>query len=194
MSRQAQQFADEQIAAVEASEMTTTDKQGKINAIMTALQNRLKEIENQRKAAIEQARNDAVRQQRRQGNYAGGMIKEYATGSLVPGDGSRDSVLAKLTPGEYVIRKAMVKKYGEAMLNDINTGSFSIPKYKVASFGSGKIESGKGKTEINAPVYNTYSVNVNVPNANVNADEVANKVMHRIRSMDNASVRNYRGF
>ena len=194
MSREAQQFADQQISAVEASEMTVTDKQAKINQIMTNLQNKLKQIEDQRKAAIEQARQDATRQQRRQGNYAGGMIKQYSTGSLVPGDGSRDSVLAKLTPGEYVIRKSMVKKYGEALLNDINTGSFSIPKYKVASFGSGNLDSGKTKTEINAPVYNTYSVNVNVPNANVNADEVANKVMHRIRSMDSASVRNYRGF
>ena len=55
--------------------------------------------------------------------YAGGPI-HFATGNLVPGAGGQDSVDASLTPGEFVIRRAMVDKYGLPMLQEINAGSF----------------------------------------------------------------------
>ena len=55
---------------------------------------------------------------------AGGMIKGYRSGGTV----GRDSVPAMLTPGEFVVRKAMVGKYGIPMLQSINQGSFSDEK------------------------------------------------------------------
>lgn len=58
-----------------------------------------------------------------QAKYAGGPI-HFATGNLVPGTGGMDSVSASLTPGEFVIRRAMVEKYGLPMLQEINAGSF----------------------------------------------------------------------
>jgi len=124
------------------------------------------------------------------GMAAGGNVK-----GIVSGDGSRDSVLKKLTPGEFVVRKAMVNKYGKSFMSDINTGSFQMPKYKVSSSVSMASGASGGTTaDTVSPVYNTYSVNVNVPNANINADEVAQKVMYKIKSMDSGSVRSYNGF
>ena len=46
----------------------------------------------------------------------------FATGGIVPGVGNTDSVPAMLTPGEFVIRKSSVKKYGSDNLQKLNTG------------------------------------------------------------------------
>lgn len=147
-------------------------------------------IEAERQSAISGIRSDAKDYQ----------LSQFATGGqvrsgMVSGDGSRDSVLAKLTPGEFVVRKAMVNKYGLSMLTDLNNGSFELPKYSVTKPVTMEAdESKRGVAESSPSVYNTYSVNVNVPNANINADEVANKVLYKIRSIDAGAVRGYRGF
>ena len=114
-----------------------------------------------------------------------------ASGGMVLGDGARDSIMRILSPGEYVVNRAMVNKYGAPMLDALNTGS--LPKYKAYSNNSFSASSG-GSANDSSPVYNTYSVNVNVPNANINADEVANKVLYKIKSIDSSAVRGYRGF
>ena len=44
----------------------------------------------------------------------------FASGGLVPGAGNRDTVPAMLTPGEFVIRKSSVQKYGASTLAGIN--------------------------------------------------------------------------
>ena len=48
--------------------------------------------------------------------------QEYAKGGSVPGSGDKDSVPAMLTPGEVVIQKGAVRKYGAAFLNALNEG------------------------------------------------------------------------
>lgn len=65
---------------------------------------------------------------------AGGLasIRRFAAGgaalfntmqhSVVPGSGNSDTVPAMLTPGEFVIRKSMVTKYGVGFLNALNSG------------------------------------------------------------------------
>jgi hypothetical protein len=100
-----------------------------------------------------------------------------------------------LSPGEFVIRKAMVDKYGLPLFEDINQGSFSMPKYggfgkQVAGVASG------GKANIDAtiaPVYNTYSVNVNA-STNASPDDIANTVINKIRSIESMSVRRINGY
>jgi hypothetical protein len=99
-------------------------------------------------------------------------------------------VFAKLTPGEFVVRKSMVNKYGMPLLNDINTGSF--PRYNMSQISG--VNPNTQNSENSSPVYNNYSVTVNVPNAQVNADEVAMKVMQKIKTIESNSVRGYRGF
>jgi hypothetical protein len=46
-----------------------------------------------------------------------------SSGGRVPGYGSRDTVPAWLTPGEFVVRKDIVKKYGEDFFFNLNEGS-----------------------------------------------------------------------
>ena len=63
----------------------------------------------------------------------------YATGGSIPGYGGGDTVKALLEPGEWVIRKEAVKKFGSAFMSKINSGFLShIPKFATGGqvFGS----------------------------------------------------------
>lgn len=52
----------------------------------------------------------------------GSTILSKLRGSIVPGSGNEDTVPAMLTPGEYVVRKSMVERYGLQFLNSLNSG------------------------------------------------------------------------
>jgi len=117
-------------------------------------------------------------------NYAGGFIS---------GDGARDSVRSTLTPGEFIVRKSMVKKYGVGMFEKINQGSFSMPRYNTDS-PSTNVEAPSNNTSIVAPVYNTYSISVPVNQPNASADEIAYKVMTKIKSIESSSIRRINGY
>jgi len=54
----------------------------------------------------------------------------FAVGSRIPGYGGGDVIDAKLEPGEWVIRKEAVQKYGDSFLHGINSMQMSIPKFK----------------------------------------------------------------
>jgi hypothetical protein len=123
---------------------------------------------------------------------ANGVVAKFATGGIV-GMGGRDSVPSMLTPGEFVMRKASVQKYGTAMFERMNMGAFDMPRYNVQGPQEQSKASNTSNTSINAPVYNTYSVNVNVPNTNADPDVIANKVMMRMTQIDNSNIRSLRG-
>lgn len=64
---------------------------------------------------------------------AGGYIRRFATGGIVPGYGTGDSVPAMLTPGEFVMNRKAVQKYGQGNLVRMNkagaaTTSMTTPK------------------------------------------------------------------
>ena len=127
-------------------------------------------------------------------HYAGGMIKGYTAGG-VAGDGSRDSIPAMLTPGEYVIRKAMVDKYGTPMFEKINQGSFSMPSFNTGEQNPTNVSGNSGgNTNVVAPMYNNYSVNVSVSNSGASADEIANKTLMKIKQLQSTQIRSGRGF
>lgn len=65
---------------------------------------------------------------------AGTIPQARASGGPIygPGTGTSDSILARVSNGEWVMRAASVRKYGHAMMDAINRGSF--PKF--ASGGS----------------------------------------------------------
>jgi len=48
--------------------------------------------------------------------------RRFATGGIVPGTGTGDTVPAMLEPGEFVIRKSSVEKYGAENLQRLNRG------------------------------------------------------------------------
>jgi hypothetical protein len=115
-----------------------------------------------------------------------------ASGGII-GDGGRDSVSAMLTPGEYVMRKASVQKYGMPMLSSMNMGAFEMPKYNTQQPDITVLQPTSNTSNINAPVYNTYSVNVSA-NTNASADDIANTVMTKIKRVDSMAVRSFRGY
>jgi hypothetical protein len=121
----------------------------------------------------------------------GGMIN-LATGGVV-GQGGRDSVHSMLTPGEFVMRKASVQKYGAAMFERMNMGAFDMPRYNTQQPDATVVQTTSNTSNINAPVYNTYSVNVSA-NTNASADDIANTVMTKIKRVDSMAVRSFRGY
>ena len=124
----------------------------------------------------------------------GGKIMKYARGNVV-GSGGMDSVPAMLTPGEYVIRKAMVDKYGTPMFDKINQGSFSMPSFNTGEKLTTSISGTSGpSTNVVAPMYNNYSVNVSVSNSGASADEIANKTLMKIKQLQNTQIRSGRGY
>jgi hypothetical protein len=50
----------------------------------------------------------------------------FNSGGGVPGSGSRDTVPAMLTPGEFVMKKSVVQKYGLGFMRAINNSSPSV--------------------------------------------------------------------
>jgi hypothetical protein len=186
-----------------------TEKQGKRkkDIAFDRYQSQLTDIESERTGSIAALQGSAQERMRTQGFYSGGLIKmgmggkmkRYPMGGLIPyaiggvaGDGARDSVLAKLTPGEFVIRKAMVNKYGDAMMRDINMGSFSVPRYNTPMMGDVKLEKVQNNNMI-SPVYNNYDMDFTISGSNASADEIANKVMFKIKQVQSSAIRSNRG-
>lgn len=76
------------------------------------------------------------------GYAGGGAIRGYPTGGAVrgPGSGTSDSILARISNGEYVIKAASVRQYGVAMLDQLNAGRLSASGYTArpaSQYGSG---------------------------------------------------------
>jgi hypothetical protein len=69
---------------------------------------------------------------------AGGQAQAGAfnSGGLIPGGGpNRDTVTAAVTPGEYVIQRPMVKRYGPAFFEALNRGR--VPASLASAYRSG---------------------------------------------------------
>lgn len=131
----------------------------------------------------------------RAGMYAGGSVKKYPMGGSVIGAGARDSVKAMLTPGEFVIRKSMVDKYGIPMLDKMNMGA--LPRYSVPQNNMAIGDVQKQALSVFMPQYtdagyNNVSVNVNVPNTNASPDAIANRVVRKIQDINRRGIGNER--
>lgn len=74
------------------------------------------------------------------GYRLGGMIKKLAGGMKLPGYGGGDKIPALLEPGEWVIRKEAVKKYGSDFfrsLNEMSAGMSHFAKKSIPRMSSG---------------------------------------------------------
>ena len=115
-----------------------------------------------------------------------------ATGMMIPGIGGMDSVPIMATPGEFMMRKASVQKYGLDMMQRLNNGSYTVPTYDVG--GVPQIQAVNNNVAVTgAPVYNSYGINVTVAGTNASADEIANKTITKIKEMKNVTIRGSRG-
>ena len=107
----------------------------------------------------------------RNGYANGGIVSRYfANGGLTKpmfAPKGTDTVPAMLTPGEFVVKKWAVDRFGVGNLNAINQGNF----------GSGS-------------VYN-YNMSVNV-RSDANPDEIARTVMAQIKRVDAQRIRGNR--
>ena len=96
----------------------------------------------------------------------GGMVPKYfAAGGFSRGT---DTIPAMLTPGEFVVRKNAVDKFGVNNLNKINDG---------VSAGN--------------PVYN-YSVNIDVAGTDASSADIARAVIGQIKYIDSQRIRGQR--
>lgn len=87
----------------------------------------------------------------------GSSVRFYADGGRVngPGTGTSDSIPARLSDGEYVIRAAAVRKYGTGMFDALNRG--------VAKFASGgPVSSGPPRSPNNSPFGDGSNTNVSI--------------------------------
>lgn len=69
----------------------------------------------------------------------GATAMGHATGGYIkgPGTGTSDSIPARLSNGEFVIRSEAVKRYGTNFLNAVNDGTFARIYTKVPRFAEG---------------------------------------------------------
>jgi len=129
--------------------------------------------------------------------FAGGEIPSAMSKyGIVPGVGGMDSVNTSLTPGEFVIRKAMVNKYGLPLLEAINMGAFKMPNMQSPKFnigGSGGFDSRISDAKNPETMYNnTYNVNVNVAGTDASPDDIARVVMDKISQVTRGNLRSNR--
>jgi TP901 family phage tail tape measure protein len=140
----------------------------------------------------------------------GGLVspKYFANGGMAQGT---DTVPAMLTPGEFVVNKKSTDMYGPLLaainsspasnLSMMGAKTFSEPVYSMPSreyVGLGenvgvysKSDNLPSQTTLDNSVYNnnSYSVNVNVDGTNASANDIANVVMNKIKTIGSQQVR-----
>ena len=122
---------------------------------------------------------------------------EMNGGGKVPGSGDRDTVPAKLTPGEFVMSKGAVEKYGSNTLSAMNAagGGTNVPILNVGgdrfAFGGGgqptksmaNISSNVKMGDISPPIMPDNDLNMNMttnttisPQGNTNVAAITNTI------------------
>jgi len=135
------------------------------------------------------------------GYARGGMIKGYANGGripmnrVVPGTANYDKVDARLTPGEFVIRKEAVQKYGKGFFAALNDTVYdTVPRVSAPSFNTSNMSTTGVKTsdkDTKPVVYNNYSVSVNVK-SEADPDRIARTVTDQIKRVESQKIRGNR--
>jgi hypothetical protein len=128
------------------------------------------------------------------GYARGGMVNYLSDGGSPFAPMGTDTVPAMLTPGEFVMSRGAVAKYGSGLMDSINNGQLKMPEYKTSDDSGitalSTVSSNYSNVD-NSSVYNSYTINVSGGN-NANANDVARLVIDRIKSIDNQRVKGNR--
>lgn len=87
------------------------------------------QIEIDKQAALLRARIQQLTQQLNKSFIDNGGSLRFALGGNVPGQGDGDTVPAMLTPGEWVMNKLSVQKYGAGFMDAVNRGILPVQKF-----------------------------------------------------------------
>jgi len=118
--------------SVASSMQGASDQTGAFSGALTAVTDAL----NSAAAAIAAATSNAT-------------LPGMATGGIVPGSGTGDSVAAMLTPGEFVMRRSIVSQLGVPFLSMLNRGAGSfLPRGHYAAGGLVAAGAGAGGTPV----------------------------------------------
>jgi hypothetical protein len=115
----------------------------------------------------------------------------YANGGAARGT---DVIPAMLTPGEFIMSRGAVAKYGSGLMDKINAGTFDMPSYSVAPQISqvSPVSNTISSNVDNSSVYNnSYSVNIHTTGTQ-DTDSIARAVIGKIREYDSQRVRGVR--
>jgi len=127
--------------------------------------------------------------------YANGGMNKYLAGGVIGGFGNYDNVPAMLTPGEFVIRREAVEKYGKNFFAGLNSTIYnkrpdlSAPSYSVSS--PSYKETSKDAEKNQVMYNNSYSISINVKSES-NPDQIAKTVIDQIKRVDSQKVRGNR--
>jgi TP901 family phage tail tape measure protein len=124
----------------------------------------------------------------------GKIMANYSNGGSPLGS---DIVPAMLTPGEFVIRRPAVRKFGPKFFEQLNNGmipSFNNPSFK-GTTGNYGVDSAPVNINVpsisdNSSVYN-YNLSVNVSSVS-DPNAIAQTVMGQIRRIDSQRIRSNR--
>ena len=116
------------------------------------------------------------------GFSSGGMVPKYfASGGFSRGT---DTIPSMLTPGEFVMSKSAVDKYGP-LLSAMNNPSFKMPQSTSYNAGSSGINS---VVDNSSAMYN-YNIGITVPQSNASSGDIANAVISQIKYIDAQRIR-----
>jgi len=121
---------------------------------------------------------------------ADGGIIGYASGGSVIGQGTAksDSIMAKLSNGEYVMQSAAVDMYGVDFMHMINSGRMKPVVGKPKGMGrmphASDVQSSSSTNNNNVE----YNINVNVAGSNSSPDEIAKVVLRTIRQNEKTKM------
>ena len=109
-------------------------------------------------------------------------------GGIISGIGgpTDDLIPTMLSNGEYVIRASSVSRYGQQMLDMINSGNYS-PKFNSPTARSNYSTGGLvGESSSMSNV--EYNINVNVAGSNASPDDIARAVLNTIKQKDASNM------
>ena len=92
------------------------------------------------------------------GRYASGGLVGFPAGGPVrgPGTGTSDSILARVSNGEYVIPAKRVQQYGAAMFDDIRAGTLATARPAAPSMASLGVGASRPAPAVN--ITHTYQI------------------------------------